>query len=222
MKNLDIEMVHDIVCSWCLIGYANLKQALININVEANIRFLPYELNPDMGVDGEDIGDYFARRHQWNQSKLNAYRKNLLAAAEQAGVSIDFSKRTHYYNTKKAHRLIHWSESQKKQIAMNELLIDAYFRRGLDISNSNVLLNLVAQLGLDRSSAEQEMTSEKNDLQMKRKRNRVKALGISSTPVFIFNQLNVVSGSISVEFFENKILEIIRMPKAEINITNQT
>ena len=189
MNTLEIEIVHDIVCSWCPIGYANLKQAIRNLKMEVNIRFLPYELNPNMSNEGEDIDDYFARHHQWNHSKRQDYRKHLLAVAEQAGVSIDFSKRTHYYNSNKAHRLIHWSESQKKQLAMNELLIDAYFKFGLDISNTSVLLDLVEELGLDKSAAEYALSSEKVTQQMASKWKRAKALRVSSIPVFIFNDL---------------------------------
>ena len=79
-------MVHDVVCSWCLIGYANLKQALRNLDMEADICFLPYELNPEMGPKGEGIDDHLARRYQWTRSKLGEYRKHLLAVAKQAGV----------------------------------------------------------------------------------------------------------------------------------------
>jgi predicted DsbA family dithiol-disulfide isomerase len=82
-----------------------------------------------MGPKGEGIDEHLGRRNQWSQSQLQDYRAHLLAVAEQAGVCIDFSKRTHYYNSNKAHRLIHWSEGYNRQQAMNELLIDAYFKR---------------------------------------------------------------------------------------------
>jgi len=65
MKTLKIEMIHDVVCSWCPIGYANLQQALRNLNMEADIYFLPSELNPEMGPMGEGIEEYFERRYQW-------------------------------------------------------------------------------------------------------------------------------------------------------------
>nr|WP_216821340.1 hypothetical protein [Marinobacterium profundum] len=107
MKTLRIEMLHNPVCSWCLIGYANLQQALRNLSIEASINFLPYELNPDIGPKGEDIDDHLGRRNQWGQSKLNDYRTSLLAVAKQAGVCIDFSKRSRYCNSNKAHLLMH-------------------------------------------------------------------------------------------------------------------
>jgi len=205
MIPLKIEMIHDVVCSWCPIGYYNLKQALRNLNTEAEIHFLPRELNPDMRPEGEEIDAHLARRYQWSQSKLRGYRSHLLEVSKQAGVDIDFSRRTHYYNSNKAHRLMHWAERENKQEPMNELLIDAYFKRGLDINNTAILLDLAEQIGLDRQSAEKALTSETVYRQLVNKQRRVDALGVSSIPAFIFNESDLVSGSNSVEYFESKI-----------------
>jgi len=205
MNKLKIEMIHDVVCSWCPIGYANLKQALKNLAIDAEFYFLPFELNPGMEVQGEDINDHLAQRYGWSESKRRDYRQNLLAVAEQAGVAMDFSKRTHYYNTNQAHRLIHWCEGFDKQQAMNELLIDAYFKQGLDINNSQVLLNLVEQLGLDRSQAEVALNSAATKQQLAIKKQRVQQAEITSVPAFIFNNRTLVTGSNSVEYFEQAL-----------------
>jgi len=217
VKTLKIEMVHDVVCSWCPIGYANLKQALRNMDIEADIHFLPYELNPDMGSKGEDIDDHLGRRYQWTQSKRREYRKHLLAVAKQAGVCINFSKRTHYYNSNKAHQLMHWCEGYNRQQAMNELLIDAYFKRGLDISNTQVLLDLVEQLGLDRSQAEQALLSNELNQQLLFKKKRLQRLELLSVPAFIFNENTLVTESNSVEYFEQAI---IGMTKNQPSLAN--
>jgi len=205
MNKLKIEMIHDAVCSWCPIGYANIKQALKNLEIDAEFYFLPFELNPEMEVQGEDINDHLAQRYGWSESKRRDYRQNLLAVAEQAGVAMDFSKRTHYYNTHQAHRLIHWCEGFDKQQAMNELLIDAYFKQGLDINNSQVLLNLVEQLGLDRSQAEVALNSSATKQQLAIKKQRVQQAEITSVPAFIFNNRTLVTGSNSVEYFEQAL-----------------
>ncbi len=218
MKTLKIEMAHDVVCSWCPIGYANLQQALRNLDIEADIYFLPSELNPDMGPMGEGIEEHFERRYQWSPSRQKNYRKNLLAVAEQAGVCIDVSRRTHYYNSNKAHRLIHWSEAYKRQQAMNELLIDAYFKRGLDISNTQVLLGIAEQLGLDRSLAEQALVSNEINQQLLLKKKRVQQFEISSLPAFIFNERTLVTGSNSVEYFEQAILSLTKNNQPSLTI----
>jgi len=210
MKTLKIEMIHDVVCSWCPIGYANLKQALKNLAIEADIYFLPSELNPGMGPKGESIEEHLRRRNQWSNSQLQDYRAHLLTVAEQAGVCIDFSKRTHYYNTKKAHCLIHWCEDYNRQQAMNDLLIDAYFKRGIDISNIQKLLDLVEQLGLDRSLAEHALVSDEISQQLLLKKKRVQQFKISSLPAFIFNERTLVNGSNSIEYFEQVILSLTK------------
>ena len=216
MKALKIEMVHDVVCSWCPIGYANLKQALSNLVIDADIYFLPSELNPDMGPNGEGIEEHLGRRNNWSQSQLKDYRVHLVAVAEQAGVAMDFSKRTHYYNSNKAHRLIHWSEAYNRQQTMNELLIDAYFKHGHDISNTQVLLDLAEKLGLHRAMTEYAITSDEVNHQLLLKQKRVQQLGLTSVPAFIFNDRSLVSGSNSVEYFEQAILNLTNTTQPDL------
>jgi len=209
MKTLKIEMVHDLVCSWCPIGYTNLKNALSNLNIEADFHFLPSELNPHMNELGEDINEHLASRYGWSEAKQKDYRAHLLLVANQAGVAMDFSKRTHYYNTHKAHRLMHYCEGKNKQQAMNELLMDAYFKRGLDINSTQVLLDLAEQLGLERSQVEQALTSDAMTQAMARKQKRVQSLGLSSVPAFILNGDTLITGSNSVGAFEETLVALM-------------
>ena len=210
MKKLKIEMMHDVVCSWCPIGYANLKQALKNLAIEADFNFLPFELNPDMGKEGEGIDEHLGRRYGWSEDRRKDYRQHLLGVAGLAGVTMDFSKRTHYYNTNKAHRLIHWCEGFNKQQAMNELLMTAYFKQGLDINNTQILLNLVEQLGLDRSRAQQALETDETKQQLLVKKQRVQDTEVTSVPAFIFNNRTLVTGSNSVEYFEQAVMAITK------------
>lgn len=115
MKTLKIEMVHDVVCSWCPIGYSNIQKAIDNLGIEVDFHFLPFELNPKMPCEGEEIASYFKRIQGWNSATLLDYQTTLVKTAKNAGVNIDFSKRTHYYNTKNAHKLIHLAEQFNKQ-----------------------------------------------------------------------------------------------------------
>ncbi|MCR8923580.1 DsbA family oxidoreductase [Dasania sp. GY-MA-18] len=208
MSAIKIEVIHDIVCSWCPIGYANLQRALRKLAITADIYFLPYELNPDMGAMGEEIDAHLERRYQWNELTRQRYRNHLLTAAKLAGVCIDFTKRSHYYNSNKAHYLLHWCESHSKQQAMNELLIDAYFKHGLDISNTQVLLDLAESLDLDRPQAEQALSSNEIQQQLLIKKQRVQQFELSSVPAFIFNEHSLVSGSNSADYFEQTILDL--------------
>ena len=209
MKQVKIEMIHDLICSWCPIGYTNLKQALNNLNVKADWYFLPFELNPDMPSEGERINDHLARHYHWSETKLRKYRSHLLAVANEAGVKMDFSKRTHYYNSHKAHLLMHWSESINQQQTMKDRLMKAYFEQGLDIGRTKILLNIVKDLGLDTISAKTFMESKEAEQTMMAKQERVAKIGLSSVPAFIINEHILITGSNSVDIFEEKMDQVL-------------
>ena len=209
MKQVKVEMIHDLVCSWCPIGYSNLKQALNNLNVKADWYFLPFELNPDMPPEGERINDHLARHYHWSEKKLIEYRVHLLGVANEAGVKMDFSKRTHYYNSHKAHLLMHWSESINQQQTMKERLMKAYFEQGLDIGRMENLLNLVKDLGLDSISAKTFMESKEAEQTLMAKQERVAKIGLSSVPAFIINDNVLITGSNSVSIFEEKMDQVL-------------
>jgi predicted DsbA family dithiol-disulfide isomerase len=223
MEKLHIAMVHDIVCSWCPIGYNNVKKAISNLNLEVEFHFLPFELNPDMTDNGESIASYFGHRFGWDKPRLLAYQHSLVKTAADAKVSIDFSKRTHYYNTYNAHLLMHYAERFNKQTILNEHLIKVYFNEGLDINKLPVLLDIAQEIGLDREQTNIALTSTSSDQESKQKLKhglakkfqRYQALNVSSIPAFIINNTELISGSNSVHYFEqvlsklNKIKETV-------------
>lgn len=214
MSTLKIEMVHDIVCSWCPIGYNNIQTALKNLKLEVDFRFLPFELNPQMPAEGEDIAAYFKRRSDWDEQRLLAYQNSLIETARKAGVTIDFSKRTKYYNTHKAHRLMHLAHEYEQQTALNELLITAYFTEGKDIGDTAVLFELSAQLGFDKVRVEEALFSVEVRQKIQHKKYRQQEFNIQSIPAFIVNEDTLISGSQSVAFFEEALPKFIKKPAA--------
>ncbi len=209
MQKVQITMIHDLVCSWCPIGYNNLKSAIQNLNIAADFKFLPFELNPTMGDKGEAIASYFSRQLNWSEHKLLTYQASLIKTAANAGVAIDFSKRTHYYNTYKGHLLMHWSARFNKQMALNEKLISAYFEHGQDISNTDILLEIATQVGLERAAARRALTSNQLHHELNNKFDRVSAIEISTIPAVIIDNHAVISGSHSVDYFEAVLASIV-------------
>jgi predicted DsbA family dithiol-disulfide isomerase len=209
MKRLKIEIVHDVVCSLCAIGYANLQQALRNLGIEADIHFLPFELNPDMPKEGETIDYYFKRRQGWLAETLQDHQESLVKSASNAGVTIDFSKQTHYYNTRNAHKLMHWVEQFNKQAAANESLIDAYFKQGLDISDTGVLLDIAEEVGMGRVETQKALSSAQITQALEKKIKRQQGFKARSIPAFILNEDTLITGSNSVKFLENTLSNFV-------------
>jgi len=221
MEKLHITMVHDIVCSWCPIGYNNIKTAIENLNLEVEFHFIPFQLNPNMHEAGESIASYFKRQFGWNETKLHNYQHSLVNTAANAGISIDFSRRTHYYNTHNAHLLMHWAEQFNKQKLLNERLIKAYFNDGSDISNLTVLLNIAEEVGLDRKQANIALASSRSSQELQqeltRKSQRYQNFDISSIPAFIINNNELISGSNSVGYFEKTLSKLSQATYVEHN-----
>jgi predicted DsbA family dithiol-disulfide isomerase len=205
---LKVDMVHDVVCSWSPIGYNNIKTAIASLKIEVDFRFLPFELNPEMGKSGESIAGYFHRQFGWDARKLTGYQKSLVTTVANAGVSIDFFKRKFYYNTRNAHLLMHWAERFNKQTALNERLILSYFNDGEDLSNLTVLLSIAEEIGLDRKETKAALASMKLNQQLDDKIASYKAFNIRSIPAFVIDETEVISGSNSSEFFEKILMQL--------------
>jgi predicted DsbA family dithiol-disulfide isomerase len=200
---IKIEQIHDVVCSWCPIGYSYIKAALKQLDnqIEVEFKFLPYELNPEMPKEGETIQDHLKRRNNWNTEQLLSYQENLVETAMQAGLTYDFSKRTHYWNTAKAHILIHFAEKFDKQEQVNRVLIQQYFTEGLNVDDAESLANIASSVGLNRDDVIAAFTSPLIAAEMLEKQTRVHSFNVRSVPTFIINDIEVVPGANSVEFF---------------------
>ncbi|MCG9761903.1 MULTISPECIES: DsbA family protein [Pseudoalteromonas] len=208
--NLIIEYVHDIDCSWCPINYANLTTALTKLSgkVIPRIEFLPYEVKPNFSAKGELISTRLMAVNGWSEQQHDEYRKGLLATAKAAGVPIDFSKRTHYYNTSKAHKLMHFASLNNLHIEMNKLLIKGYFNEGLDLFNSEQLVTLAEQLKLDSEEARAAIDAAFSPPELIAKYSRAQEISSHGVPAVCFNKKYYSQGSKTAEFYEEVILKI--------------
>ncbi len=210
MQSIKIEMIHDVVCSWCAIGYCHLQTALKQLESEvyAELSFLPFELNPALGPEGEMIEPHLQRRLGWSAEQIAAYRQDLIPRARAAGVNIDFTKRTHYYNTFGTHCLMHWAHGQNMQVSFNDVLVEAYHTEGANLGNREKLLDLVARAGMDRDAADRALRSGDLIDPVRQKMARVAGFPVKTVPAFVFNDDIFVSGSNSAEYFRDLLLNL--------------
>ncbi len=207
MQTLKIEMIHDVVCSWCHIGYHNISQALDRIlhTMSVDFYYLPFQLNPGLDSQGVDITEHLCQRNQWRLAEAMTYREQLLKKTEEVGVIIDFSKRTRYYNTAMAHRLILAAETIGVQRRMHQALLQAYHVEGENISDRAVLKKVAKPIGFDGEAVDQVLVSDASGRQLLNLSERVGRYQVRSVPAFIFNENRFVSGSNSTDFFEQLI-----------------
>jgi predicted DsbA family dithiol-disulfide isomerase len=217
MKTLDIKIASDISCPWCIIGYKALQQALENLqdSVSADISWLPFELNPDMAPEGQDIGEHIQEKYGATPEQSAGNRERIKQMG--ADVGFTFNRGTRIYNTFDAHRLLHWAKTHSKQTELKLALFDMYFTGGGNPSDKDQIIATAVKVGLDQEQARAVLESDQygNDVRALEQQNHQN--GINAVPAFIINGKYMINGGQPVESFEKALIKI----SAEINDTAQ-
>lgn len=209
-KQLRIDFVSDVSCPWCAIGLASLETALEHASdaVSADLHFQPFELNPNMGKEGQDIGEHIAQKYGATEEQQQQSREMIRQRGADVGFTFDMSKRGRIYNTFDAHRLLHWAEEQGKQRDLKRALFEAYFTRGEDPSSHEVLLEVADSVGLDKGEAARILESNQFADEVREAEQFFQRAGIHSVPAVIINQKHLISGGQPPEVFERALREL--------------
>jgi len=205
-----IDFVSDVSCPWCVIGLKSLQQALQRVDGEiaADIHFQPFELNPGMGPEGQDIFEHITEKYGSTPAQQEQSREMIRERGAAVGFSFDMSRRGRIYNTFDAHRLLHWAEGQGRQLALKEKLFDAYFTQGQDPSNHEVLLRVAGEAGLDAAQARAILESQAFADEVRQAEYYWQRAGIRSVPAVIVNERHLISGGQPPEIFEQALRQI--------------
>lgn len=219
MKTLEIDIVSDVVCPWCALGYAHLQQALEALaqdEIKANIHWRAFELNPHMGADGQEINEHLMEKYGSTAEQLSENKKRLVDLGKAAAVDFNFDERSRIYNTFDCHKLLHWAteiqqdsnENRDIQTLLKQALFTAYFKDGKDISDRAVLLEVVNELGLDVEKAKDVLDSAEVKEAVRKEQKQFQSMGISAVPAFIINNQYLISGGQPVDVFKQALTEI--------------
>jgi predicted DsbA family dithiol-disulfide isomerase len=193
---LHIEVISDVICPWCYIGKRRLEKAVAALDRqhEVRVRWLPFQLNPQMPKEGINRREYrTAKFGSWERSlELDA---KLVAVGETEGVHFAFERIERTPNTLHAHRLIWLADKEGVQNAVVEALFRAYFTKGRDISNQQSLIDVVAEAGLDRHQAEAVLDSDEGMGAIKEAEALARRLRVDGVPFFIVNGKITMSGA---------------------------
>lgn len=206
---LTIDFVSDIACPWCAIGLASLQLALARLGdeVDAKIVMHPFELNPQMGPDGEAIVDYLGKKYGRTPAQIAETQATIRERGESVGFT--FGPRTWVYNTFDAHRLLHWAGLEGRQLPLKLALLRAYHAEGQDPSDHAVLVEAARSVGLDADKAGEVLRSDAYADEVRGEESEYQSMGIQSVPSIIFNGRYLVSGGQSVDAFEQAIRQVL-------------
>lgn len=209
---MKIDFVSDISCPWCAIGLNALEQALAEVRgeVSAELHFQPFELNPQMPAEGQDIDLHIAQKYGASKEQMAANREQIRRRGEEVGFVFGEGKRSRIYNTFDAHRLLHWAEEEGegRQRALKHALFEAYFTRGESPGDHAVLLAAAESAGLERARAAAILGSDEYAAEVRERERRYLDAGIHSVPAVIINDRHLISGGQPAQVFAQALRQI--------------
>jgi predicted DsbA family dithiol-disulfide isomerase len=209
---MQIDFVSDVSCPWCVIGLRGLEQALDAVGdlVQAEIRFQPFELNPQMPVEGQEIGEHIRQKYGSTPEQSAANRTMIRERAAALGFTMTMAEGSRIYNTFDAHRLLHWAalEGQDRQRALKHALFEAYFTDGRNPGDAEVLVAAAAKAGLDPEAAREVIESGRYADEVRAEERHWQAEGISAVPAVIIDRKYLISGGQPPEAFERALRNI--------------
>jgi predicted DsbA family dithiol-disulfide isomerase len=208
--SLKIDFVSDVVCPWCAIGLKSLEQALQKLEgtVSAEVHFQPFELNPDMVPEGEDVAEHLAKKYGSTPAQMAQNQEGIRQRGAALGFTFNMDKRSRMYNTFDAHRLLHWAELEGKQHALKLALLDAYFTQGNDVSSHEVLARIAGDVGLDATEAREMLASGRYADEVRAQERFFQEQGIRAVPSVIVNGRYLIQGGQPPEVFEQTLRQI--------------
>jgi predicted DsbA family dithiol-disulfide isomerase len=206
---MKIDFVSDVSCPWCAVGLKSLEAALARVGseVKAELHFQPFELNPQMAPEGEEIVAHLRNKYGASLDMARS-QEALKARGDAVGFPFDFQKRGRIYNTFDAHRLLHWAEGEGKQHALKNALFNAYFIQGQDPSNHAVLIGVAGSVGLDEQRAREILASDEFAREVREREHFYTRAGIHSVPAVIINDRHLIQGGQPPEVFEQALRQL--------------
>ena len=209
---LKIDFVSDIACPWCAVGLFSLEKALERLQgeVQAELHFQPFELNPNMAPGGQDLGEHLSEKYGSTAEQQAQIRATINARGAEVGFAFAPGGRGRVYNTFDAHRLLTWAPGQGEgaQHRLKKALLQAYQGRAERIEDPEVLLAAVQEAGLDTVAAREVLESGAYADKVRAVEQLYQRSGIHSVPAVIINDQYLISGGQPVEVFEESLRQI--------------
>lgn len=207
-----IDFISDVVCPWCAIGLYSLEAAAARIpGLTLDLHFHPFELNPGMGPEGQDIEEHLAQKYGASPAQLAGTRGAIRERGAALGFDFRMEARSRIYNTRDAHRLLHWAGEAFGPAVQRQLkvaLLTAYFTGGRNVSDPAVLLELATAAGLPEAEARELLAGDRYDAEVRAAEAQVQAQGIHAVPAIVVNQRHLIQGGQSVEVFEKLLRQV--------------
>lgn len=214
-----IDVWSDVMCPWCIIGYSQLQQGLESLTgeIEAELRWHAFELNPDMPPEGEEQQAHIARKYGRTPDQMAAARGQMKEIGARAGYSFEYAgagdpPEARLWNTRRAHQLLLWTLAQygaDKQTELKLAMFDAHFQQRRNMSDSTVLLSIAEAVGIDRDGAGAALDSEVLAQQVRQEQRMAYDMNVSGVPAMLVSGKYMIPGAQDPETYASALRRVV-------------
>jgi predicted DsbA family dithiol-disulfide isomerase len=207
---MKIDFVSDISCPWCAIGLNALEEAISRLDnaVAVELHFQPFELNPQMAAEGEEIVGHLSRKYGLTPEQCEQNAEMIRERGEAVGFTFGKGRRQRIYNTFDAHRLLHWAGLEGRQRVLKRALLSAYLTHGENPNDPDLLVRVAGEVGLDADRARAILTSDEHASEVRQRQAFYTGQGIHSVPSVIIDDRHLIQGGQPVEVFERALRQL--------------
>lgn len=200
---LRIDIVSDVMCPWCIIGYRQLAQALEATGTEHEIHWHPFELNPNMSSEGQNTTEHIAEKYGSTAKQSEQSRRQMTKLGDDLGFDFQFTEDSRMHNTFNTHQLLHWADEQDRKNDLKLALFTAHFTDGRNLSDNSVLADVAGETGLDRAEALAVLEDQRFASEVRKEQAFWTQQGINAVPSVVFDRQHLVTGAQGVDTYKN-------------------
>lgn len=212
MKNkIKLDIISDVVCPWCIIGYKHLQAAITELKIQdqVEIEWQPFELNPDMPIEGEALRAHVARKYGSSKADSDRARETIKQAGAKYGFDFSYSDDMKIVNTFDAHVLLDYAQQVNKQTELKIRLFSAFFTEHKDVSNRSILIKEAETVGITAEQSQAAFADHEIINNVKALTAQWQQMGVSGVPTVIFNRSSALTGAQPMETYKEVLQELI-------------
>ena len=207
---LRIDIVSDVMCPWCIIGYRQLAQALEATGTAHEIHWHPFELNPQMPPEGQDGFEHIAEKYGSTREQSEENRIRMTALGADLGFDFRWSEGFRMHNTFNAHQLLHWADTQGRKHDLKTALFSAHFTDQRDLSDDTVLADVADEIGLDRAEALAVLKDQRYAQDVRKVEEFWLKQGVQGVPAVVFDRQHLVTGAQGVDNYASILAQLTK------------
>jgi predicted DsbA family dithiol-disulfide isomerase len=207
---IKLDIVSDVVCPWCIVGYKHLEAAIDELGLQdrIEIEWQPFELNPDMPAEGENLRAHVLRKYGATREDSDKARANISGLGAEYGFKFDYFEEMKMVNTRDAHLLLDFAHEQGLQHELKQRLFAAFFTEHKDVSDRTILLEEAKSLGLDPTAAALALDDSERRNYIVQQERHWQQQGISGVPTVIFNRSSAMTGAHPQSSYKDVLKEL--------------